>query len=201
MRSGAIPFKFDLTALLARARRQASNRLGDVTLNLPFVSIAVNPKDRERQAAREVVIRLSDRRVLSAWECCDDCIDNALKSLGEIRSLLVDKQVELAEVRDGPLYLLIDAMALGIRQFMTFEELLKRDDDGPSHPRFSDFRRPPDVRQAYFDGLELLRGHLSRCLGQVAAIAGMEVPPDGLIGNYQGPWQMEAYLPPTLQSE
>ena len=122
------------------------------------------------------MIRLSDRRVLSAWECCDDCIDNALKSLGEIRFLLVDKQVELADVRDGPLYLLIDAMALGIRQFMTFDELLKRDDSAPSHPRFGDFHRPPDVRQAYFDGLELLRGHLSRCLGQVAVIAGMDVP-------------------------
>jgi hypothetical protein len=41
MRSGAIPFKFDLSDLLARARRQVSNRLGDVTLNLPFVSMAV----------------------------------------------------------------------------------------------------------------------------------------------------------------
>jgi hypothetical protein len=53
-------------------RRQVANRLGDVTLNLPFVSFAVSPKDRERQVAREIVIRLKDRRVLSAWECCDD---------------------------------------------------------------------------------------------------------------------------------
>ena len=68
MRSGTIPFKFDMTDLLARVRRQVSSRLGNVTLNLPFVSIAVNPKDRERQVAREIVIRLRDRRVLSAWE-------------------------------------------------------------------------------------------------------------------------------------
>jgi len=81
MRSGTIPFKFDMTGLLARARRQVSGRLGNVTLHLPFVSIAVNPKDRERQIARELVIRLMDRRVLSAWECCDDCIDRALTSL------------------------------------------------------------------------------------------------------------------------
>ncbi len=121
MRSGAIPFKFDMTDLLARARRTVNNRLGSVTLNLPFVSIAVNPRDLERQVARELVIRLKDRRVLSAWECCDDCINRALTSLQEIRQILVDKQVELSDVPDGPLYLLIDTMMLGIRQFLTYQ--------------------------------------------------------------------------------
>lgn len=184
----------------ARARRQVASRLGDVTLSLPFVSIAVSPKDRERQVAREIIIRLKDRRVLSTWECCDVCIDNVLASLQEIRSALVDKQVELSDVQDGSLYLLIDAMALGIRQFLTYEELLKRSDDGLPHPRFGDFHRPPDVRQAYFDALEILRGHLSRCLGQIAAIAGMESPTEGLIANYQGPWQIEAYVEPESSS-
>jgi hypothetical protein len=32
-----------------------------------------------------------------------------------------------------------------------------------------------------FEALEILRGHLSRCLGQIAAIAGMEAPTEGLI--------------------
>ena len=196
MRSGGIQFKLDLTDLLARARRQVTGRLGDVTLNLPFISIAVSPRDMERQFAREIVIRLRDRRVLSAWECCDNCIDNALASLRGIRKTLVDKQVELAELQDGPLYLLLDAMGAGIRQFMTFEELLRRDTDAPRHPRFGEFRRPPDTRQAYFDALEVLRGHLSRCLGQIATIAGMPVPNEGLIANYQGPWQLDAYQAP-----
>ncbi len=150
--------------------------------------------------AREIIIRLKDRRVLSTWECCDGCIDNVLASLQEIHSALVDKQVELSDVQDGSLYLLIDAMALGIRQFLTYEELLKRSDDGLPHPRFGDFHRPPDVRQAYFDALEILRGHLSRCLGQIAAIAGMESPTEGLIANYQGPWQIEAYVEPESSS-
>jgi len=201
MRSGTIPFKFDMTGLLARARRQVSGRLGNVTLHLPFVSIAVNPKDRERQIARELVIRLMDRRVLSAWECCDDCIDRALASLQEIRQILVDKQVVLSDMPDGPLYLLIDAMALGIRQFLTYEELLKRPDDAPPHPRFQDLHRPADTRQTYFDALEILRGHLSRCLGQIAVLAGMEAPTNGLIANYQGPWQLEAYVAPALPDE
>lgn len=199
MRSGDIPFKFDLTDLLGRARRQVAGRIGNVTLNLPFVSIEVSPKDRERAVAREVVLRLRDRRVLSAWECCDDCIDRALTSLKEIRQLIVDKEVELAELQDGPLFIMLDAMAAGIRQFMTFEELLRRGEDAPPHPRFAEFYRPADMRQAYFDGLEILRGHLSRCLGQVALIAGVPAPTDGIIENYQGPWQLEAYQePPAL---
>ncbi len=179
-------------------RRAVGSRVGDVTLNLPFLSVAISPKDIERQTAREIIIRLKDRRVLSAWECCDNCIDQALKSLHEIRHTLVDKQVELSDLQDGPLYLLIDAMALGIRQFLTYEQFLRIADDLPTDNVLRDFRRPPDVRQAYFDGLELLRGHLSRCLGQVAAIAGMDAPADGIIANYRGPWELEAYQPPAL---
>lgn len=199
MRSGAIPFKFDMTDLLRRARRQVSNRLtgASVTLNLPFVSIGVAPQDRERQVARELLVRLKDRRVLSAWECCDDCIDRALASLQEIRQLLVDKQVELSDLSDGPLYLLIDAMAVGIRQFLTFEEALTTPGGASRNPRFRQFQRPPDARHAYFDALEVLRGHLSRCLGQVATLAGIDVPADGLIANYQGPWQLEVYAEPA----
>jgi hypothetical protein len=93
-------------------------------------------------------------------------------------------------------------MALGIRQFLTYEELLKRDDDARPHPRFPDLQhRPRDARQAYFDGLEVLRGHLSRCLTQIAAIAGMNAPSEGLIRNYQGPWQVEAYVRPSFPDD
>jgi hypothetical protein len=193
MGTGTIPFKFDIADLVSRAQRQAKGRIGDITLTLPFLSVAISPKDKERNIAREIVIRLKDRRVLSSYECCDACIDRSLASLNEIRATLVEKQVELADVQDGPMCLLIDMMLLGIRQFMTFEEMLRRDERAPQHPRFGSFRRPPDVRQAYFDGLEVLRGHLSRCLGQVAALAGMDAPRDGVIPHYQGPWLLDAY--------
>lgn len=191
-----------MTDLFSRARQRYTKHVGDVTLNLPFISVAVNPKDKERHVAKELVIRLSDRRVLSAWECCDGCIDNALTSLREMRAVLVDKQVELSDLQDGSLYLLVDAMVLGIRQFLTYEELLNRSEDAPPHPRFGKFSRPPDVRQAYFDALEVLRGHLSRCLGQIAAVGGMDLPKEGLVKNYQGAWQIEAYeAPPVAQKK
>ena len=210
MRSSTFPFQFDMSDLTARvqglasaARRHAGNHLAGatVTINLPFVSVAVAPKDRERQAARELVIRLKDRRVLSAWECCDDCLDRALASLQEIRRLLVDKQVELGDLADGPLYLLIDAMALAIRQFLTFEEALNERSDSTLRPRSeTNQHRSPDVRRDYFDALEMVHGHLSRCLGQVAAIAGMPGP-DGLIAKYQGPWEVEVYVAETIGSD
>ena len=198
MKSGAIPFRFDMTDVLVRLRRTVSSRIGNVTISLPFISVAVNPKDRERQIAREIVIRLKDRRVLSAFECCDDCIDQALKSLQEIRQALVDKQVELSALADGPLFLLIDAMLLGIRQFLTYEQLLQKAGELPLQSVDHDGQRPLDKRQAYFDALEILRGHLSRCLGQIASIAGMDAPADGIIANYRGPWQMDVYEPPML---
>jgi hypothetical protein len=196
VRNATPPFKFDLRDVLGRARRLATASLGDITLNLPFVSVAVNPKDKEKRVARELVIRLKDRRVLTAWECCDGCIDQALASLQEIRRLLVDKQVELADLQDGPLYVLVDAMAVGIRQFLTFEQRLQSAGVQANAP--SEFGRPQDTRQAYFDGLEILRGHLSRCLGQIAKLAGMDAPNDGIIVHYQGTWQLEAYQDPQL---
>ena len=104
-------------------------------------------------------------------------------------------------MRDGPLYLVIDAMLIGIRQFLTYEELLKRSDSAPRHPRFSDFHRPPDVRQAYFDALNQLRDHLSRCIGQVAIIAGVDLPEEGVISWHQGPWQIERYETPELPAD
>jgi hypothetical protein len=101
MRSGKAPSTFDLGDVLARSRRQLGNRLSGVTLSLPFLSFSVNPNNREQQIAHEIVTRLKDRRVLSAYECCDDCIDRALASLREIRQTLIDKQVELSEAQDG----------------------------------------------------------------------------------------------------
>lgn len=199
MRSGNIPFKFDVGDLLAKAKRQFVGRVGEVTINLPFVSFSVNPKDQERRVARELVIRLKDRRVLSSQECCDGCIDRSLASLQKIRETLTEKQVELAEFQDGPLFLMLEAIAAGIRQFMTFEELLQRDEDQVTSLRREEFYRPPDKRQAYFDALEILRGHIGRCIEQIAAIGGVPAPNGDVIGTYRGAWQIESYKAAPMQ--
>src|SRR3546814_12825649 len=62
VRTGAIPFQFDMSEAVARLRRDVGGRIGNVTINLPFVSVDVSPQDRERSVAREVV-RSEVRRV------------------------------------------------------------------------------------------------------------------------------------------
>ena len=106
MRALKPPFKFDFRTQLKDARRKLNSRVGSVLVNLPFFSFSLSPDDLEKRVAREIVIRMSDRRVLNAFECCDNCIDQALSSLQEIRHILVDKQVELSGAPDSPLYFL-----------------------------------------------------------------------------------------------
>jgi hypothetical protein len=155
----------------------------------------VRPEDREKRVAREVVIRLSDRRVLNASECCNDCIDQALASLQEIRGLLVDQQVELADLTDGALYLLLDLMREGIRQFLTFEQQIGARDGSQRPP---ERHRERDVQQLYFAALEALRAHLHRCLIQVATIAEIEIPGIAEPMRYEPAWALEAYVRPAL---
>lgn len=192
MWSGGIPFRFDIRRPLKKLHRLAKSHVGGVTLSLPFFSVAVNPTGLEKKVARELVIRLKDRRVLAASECCDHCIKEALASLQEIRRLLIDKRVALSGVQDGPLYILTEAMADGIRQFLSFEQRLNHSAERvPGKPSRDEL--PHKMQQRYFDGLEILRAHLSNCASQVAEIAGMEVPDTGLIRNYKGAWVVAAY--------
>jgi hypothetical protein len=188
------PFQFDLSALIQKARRTFSKRVEGVSVSLPFVSFSVRPDDREKRIAREIVIRLADRRVLNAFECCDGCIDQALASLQEIRALLVDKQVELADLTDGALYLLVDFMREGIRQFLSFEQRLGGRE--PSRPR--ERHREHEAQQLYCAGLEALRAHLHRCLIQVAGIADVEIPGIAEPMRYGPHWSLDAYTRPAL---
>jgi hypothetical protein len=191
----APPFQFDLAALIQKARRIFSKRVEGVSVSLPFVSFSVRPDDREKRVAREIVIRLADRRVLTAAECCDGCIDQALASLQEIRTLLVDQQVELADLTDGALYLLLDFMREGIRQFLTFEQRLG---GGRAPSRRQGRHREHEAQQLYFAGLEALRAHLHRCLLQVAGIADVEIPKIAAHMRYDAAWTLDAYTRPAL---
>ena len=199
MRGMKPPFKFDLRDLLTRARQQINDRVSGVSINLPFLTFSVQPEATETKVAKEIVIRLADRRVLNAFECCDDCIDKALASLQEIRSLLVDKQVQLSKFTNGPLYLLIEIMLEAIKQFFTYEERLRNRRNTmfelPSH------FRPSESKEQYFAALEMLRAHLHRCLLQVSAIAETEIPKIADHMRYDQAWQLEAYERPAIEAE
>lgn len=193
------PFKFDIADIVRRLRRLPVTVDGKVTITLPFVEVSIKPDKTERKVAREVVIRLADRRVLTSAECCDGCIDKALTSLQEIRQTLVDKQVELAEKTDTALYVLLDSIRDSIRQFLTFQQRLN---DGGADHKNSEFYRPSQSRELYFAALEMLRAHIHRTLLQVAKIADMPGIP-GLDGHmsYDEPWQLDAYKKPKMLKE
>lgn len=190
------PFRFNVSELINKARHYVNKRVDGVTINLPFISFSVQPDDLEQKIARETIIRLADKRVLNASECCDNCIEQAIVSLQEIRSMLVEKQVELAGQVDGGLYLLLELMLEGIRQFFSFEERLRIANThtyGEIHTRHD-----RNDLQPYFSALEMLRGHLYRCLTQVATIAKMKIPkiPENM--RYMDAWQIDSYEKPKL---
>lgn len=194
MRDLQPPFKFDVSGLVQTARRHAKKRVDGITINLPFVSFSVRPDDLEQKAAREIVIRLADKRVLNALECCDSCVEQALASLQEIRSLLVDKQVELSGQTDGAVYLIVELMLEAIRQFFTFEEGLRT--SNPNFPGDFHTRMHRADLEPYFAALEMLRGHLCRCLSRVALVASTTIPKIAEHMRYENAWQLDAYQEP-----
>jgi hypothetical protein len=199
MRDLPPPFKFDVSNLVRKARRHTKKRVDGVTINLPFVSFSVRPDDLEQKAAREIVIRLADKRVLNAFECCDSCVEQALASLQDIRSLLVDKQVELSGQMDGAVYLIVELMLEAIRQFFTFEEGLRT--ENPDFPGEFQLRMRRADLEPYFAALEMLRGHLFRCLSQLAVVADTTIPKIAKNMRYEDAWQLKAYQEPRLTME
>lgn len=198
MRNFNPPFKFDLRDLITRAREKLNDRVSGVSIKLPFLTFSVQPEATETKVAKEIVIRLADRRVLNSFECCDDCVDKALTSLQEIRSFLVNKQVELSSLTNGPVYLLIEFMLEAIRQFFTFEERLRnRKYSQLELPRHF---QPTDNREQYLAALEMLRAHLHRCLLQISTIAETTIPKIAEHMRYNDIWQLEAYEAPATEN-
>lgn len=194
-------FQFDISKTIRNARKYVNKHVDGVSIQIPFMSFSVRPTDIERKIARELLIRLPDKRVLNGKECCDDCIDNALLSLQEVRKILVEKQVELAEYHDGGLYLLIELMAEVIRQFLTYEESLKGRESHGRQRKNSDFHRAPEIREAYFEVLNQLRFHIHSCLTQISKIAEMETPKVESYLRADDAWMLSLYLKPEALLE
>ncbi len=191
-----LPFKIDIGEAIAKFRRLPVT-IDGISIKLPFVELKVKTDDLEQRVAREIAIRLSDRRILNAYECCDDCIDNALRSLHEIREIAVNAQVQLSHNIDGPLYVLLDAIRQPIREFLTFQERL----DLPPGSRLrnrvpSNMCYPADHRDYYFAALEMLRTHIHRVLLQIAKIANIRIPSISESMRYSDAWDLQMYLQP-----
>jgi hypothetical protein len=147
--------QFDISEYYDKAKRLSKKiSISGVTISLPFISLDFAANDKEKKIAREIIIRLRDKRVLNSKECCDNCIRNSLDSLIEIRKFLVDKEVEIDDV-DSPLFLLVDFAIFGIREFMTFTE----------------YYQPDLNRHEYFEALQIIRNHLLRLFDQIALIS------------------------------
>lgn len=181
MRDKKTNLKFDFQSILSKPVQQVKDSVENITLNLPFISIAIKPENKEKKVAREIVIRLADKRVLNSFECCDSCIQKSLASLQEIRSLLVDKQVELMGNTNSGLYILIELILESIRQFFTYIE--NNSSRGINHLD----------KQIYLNSLELLRSHIYRCLIQIAKIANIEIPKISRGMRYSDKWELEYY--------
>lgn len=106
----------------------------------------------------------------------------------------LSKSIDISAQTDGVLYLIVEFMLESIRQFFAFEESLRTanpDFPGEFHTRM----RRQDL-QPYFASLEMLRGHLFRCLTQIAVIADIEIPKIYQNTRYDCAWQLEAYQKP-----
>lgn len=168
--------KFDVSSILQRVKTLPKPKVKGVSINLPFLSIDLSASDDERKIAREVLIRLKDKRVLVAWQCCGDCIKHALDSIQEIRTLLVDKQVEISD-ENSALFIIFDLMLSGIRQFLTLTE------------RYDPYLNKDEFQNA----LDILRGHLIRCIDEVAKV-GNTTPPTFYRQNFNQKWEEIIYL-------
>lgn len=189
-------FKFNFDKLLRKAIEQTKKNIDGIEINLPFITVSIKPTDIEKKVARELLIRLPDKRVLSSKECCDDCIDHSIASLQEIRKILIDAQVDLAEFHEGGLFLLVELIVEGIRQFITFEEKLRIDSSLKDSAQFKDLYRPIDIREEYFKILEQLRFHIHSCLTQVGAIADIETPKIASYLTSDEAWLLSLYHTP-----
>lgn len=196
------PFKFDFTEIFSDSYDNFSHLNGSVSINLPFISFSFEPKNEERNVAREILVKMSDRRVLISQECCDNCIQRSINSLLEIREFLVNKQMEISHLTDSPIYILIELQVEAIRQFLTFEEKIKsQNQDGiliksKRHDGGSSLL----LQEQYFSSLEILRSHIHKCLNQISKIAKIEVPKNIIEMDYDESWRTNLYTSPEDES-
>ncbi|MBI1944529.1 MAG: hypothetical protein HYS27_02465 [Deltaproteobacteria bacterium] len=167
--------RVDVRDLVSRARRWVSARVGGATITTGFISFPLVANDPERTAARQLVIRLRDKRVFTASDCCDGCVKNSIAALQEVRKILVEAQVQLANSHGGQLFWCTDYMRETIRAFLTWEERVRAADRPDARAPDEHYRDQVQTRR-YIEQLDVLRAHVRVAMTGIAKIAEMELP-------------------------
>ncbi len=152
--------------------------MGGATISTSGISFQIRATDPERDAARKLLIRLRDRRVFTAFDCCDGCVRNTLASLIEVRKILVDTQVELHNLHDADLFWVVDYLRLTIRDFLSWEERLRAAAINPGNSRATseELYVDPVYQAVYIAALDVVRAHARAALAAMAELADMTLP-------------------------
>lgn len=164
----------DVRDLVRRARRWLKTRAEGATVNTGFISFPLTVNKAERTAARKLLIRLRDKRVFTAEDCCDDCVRNSIASLQDVRAILVGQQADLADHHEGQLFWVIDYMLATIRAFLTWDERTRADSASDSNADTYDRER--GRTHHYIEQLDVLRAHVRTALQGMAVIAEIDLP-------------------------
>ncbi len=166
------------------------NKIVDsVSLSFPFgVSLNYKPKTSDIEIARDIVIKLIDRRVLNSKECCGNCINDSINSIKEIKSDLIGIKSKLLNNLDEPLYYLIDYIIAGINVFFDFMERYSNDIEAN--------------KEIYFSALETIRNHTTDCLHEISKIGNIKI--DKKLYAYRtnrNEWDLKYYCNNTSRSK
>jgi hypothetical protein len=150
-----------------KSRNDKNYSLKSITLSFPFsAGVSVEVLASEKDAAKETVVALINRRILNTSECCASCSQQSINSLKEIKSDLVQLERKLTDSINGSLFYFIDSIVHGINQFLKYIEDYQFLDTFDQN------------RDTYFQSFNIIRNHIVQCLYQISKIAELELSKD-----------------------
>jgi len=132
-------------------------KMESIGLTFPFgISTTLKPQQRDSEIAKEVIVKLIDRRILNSKECCASCIKQSVDSLKKIKSDLIGIKVRLSNRINEPLFYYVDYIVISINAFNDFIERYENDIE--------------QNKVYYFDALEKIRNHIANCMYEISKI-------------------------------
>ncbi|MFA5750466.1 MAG: hypothetical protein WC895_04595 [Candidatus Shapirobacteria bacterium] len=101
----------------------------NIPLKIESISIGLSPSinfqfkdDIEKRIFSEILTRSTDKRFLTSSQCCSNCTKYAIESIVEYRKFLVDKVVELRDVKKSTLLKTVNLILAESRAFLSVSE-------------------------------------------------------------------------------